>query len=134
MRKKFANITSLKVGNTEIEGKKEIVNVMNSYFCSVGEELADKIDETPSPLLKSDYTVNVSNLSFHFYETNCLHLRAVFNNIKALEGFRHGNISSYFLKLALPCINYSLVYMFNKSIEEGEFPTHWEKAFQHCGS
>ena len=59
---------------------------MNSYLCSVGEELADKIDETPSPLFRSDYTVNVNNLSFHFYETNYLHLRAVTNNIKALKG------------------------------------------------
>ena len=127
-RKKFTNITSLKDGNIEIQEKKEIPNVMNSYFCSVDDELANKVNETPNPLLKGDYTVNVSNLSFHFYEINDLHVRDVTNNIKASKGFGNDNISSYFLKLALPYINNSLVYMFNKSIEKSKFPTHWKMA------
>ena len=57
-RKQFTN-NSLKSGNIEIQGKKEIPTVMNSYFCSVGEELANKIGGTPNPLLKGDYRVNV---------------------------------------------------------------------------
>ena len=35
---------SLTDGNTEIQKKTEFPNVMNSYFCSVGEGLADKIE------------------------------------------------------------------------------------------
>ena len=45
-----------------------------------------------------------------------------------MKKFGNDNISTYFLKLALPYINYSLVYMFNKSIEKGESPTNWKMA------
>ena len=42
------------------------------------------------------------------------------SKIKTSKAFGSGNISSYFLKLALPYINNSLVYIFNKSIEREE--------------
>ena len=38
------------------------------------------------------------------------------------------NISSYFLKLALPYINKSLACMFNKSMEERKFHALWKTA------
>ena len=50
------------------------------------------------------------------------------SKIKTSKAFGGGNISSYFLKLALPYINNSLVYIFNKSIERGEFPALWKMA------
>ena len=37
--------------------KKNISNTMNSFFCSVGKDLADKIDSSPNPLLSGDYEV-----------------------------------------------------------------------------
>ena len=43
-RSKSTNITSLKDRDDDISGKRETSNTMNSYFCSVGEELAEKID------------------------------------------------------------------------------------------
>ena len=55
--------TSLKDGYVEILERKEIPSVMNGYHCSVGEEWASKIYETQNPLLRSDYTVNVTYLS-----------------------------------------------------------------------
>ena len=70
----------------------------------------------------------MGNLSFHFYEINYLHIREVINDIKASKGFGNDNISGCFLKLALPYISCSLVYMFNKSIVKGEFPTRWKMA------
>ena len=43
-RNKFTNIASLKDGNIEIQEKEEIPDALNSYFCSVDEELAEKIE------------------------------------------------------------------------------------------
>ena len=80
----------------------------------------------PNPLLRGDYTVNSSNLSFHFYKINDLHVRDAISKIKKSKEFGNDNISSYFLKLAIPYINNSLLYMFNKSIEKGEFPANWK--------
>ena len=50
------------------------------------------------------------------------------SKIKTSKGFGTDNISSYFLKLTSPSINSSLTYMFNKSLEKGEFPTQWKMA------
>ena len=57
-RRKSTNITFLKDEGIQIQGKREIPNTMNSYFCSVGEELTENIDETPNPLLSGDYMAN----------------------------------------------------------------------------
>ena len=66
-----------------------ITDTMNSYFCSVGKDLADKISPVANPL---------------------------------------DNISSYFLKLALPFIGNSLAFMFNTSIQTSMFPDSWKIA------
>ena len=50
-RSKSTNINSLNVGNIDIVDKREISNTMNSYFCSVGDELANKIEDRANPML-----------------------------------------------------------------------------------
>ena len=112
----------------EIGGKREISNTMNSYFCSVSEELAEKIDDSANPLLRGDCTANESISSFCFHEIKDQHIRDVMFKIKTSKGFGTDNISSYFLKLALPYINSSLTYMFNKPLEKGELPIQWKMA------
>ena len=47
---KSTNMTVIKDGNTEIREKREISNILNSYFCSEGEEQAENIDEAPNTL------------------------------------------------------------------------------------
>ena len=102
IRSKSINIISLKDWDVELEGEREISNPMNSYFCSVGEELAEKIDDSPNSLLRGDCTVNESNSSFRFHEIKDQRIRDAFSKIKASKGFGNDNISSYFLKMALP--------------------------------
>ena len=36
----------------------DIANVMNSYICSIGAELANNIDHSSNPHLSGDYHVN----------------------------------------------------------------------------
>ena len=43
-------------------------------------------------------------------------------------GLGSDNISSYSLKLATPCIENSLVFMFNTSLETSQFPDSWKNA------
>ena len=85
----------------------------------MGEELAKNIDETPSPLLTGSYAINDSNASFEVKEMNITHIRDAISNIKTSKLFGTDIISSYFLKLALPFINNSLVYIFNTSMQAG---------------
>ena len=95
---------------------------MNRKFSSLGEELAEKIHESPNPFMRDKYTVNERNLSFHFYEINDHHIGDAIPKIKTSKGFENDNVSSYFLKIALPHIKNFLVYMFKKYIEKGLFP------------
>ena len=55
-------------------------------------------------------------------------IRDAIDKTKTSKGFGNDNISSYFLKLALPYIIKSLACMFNKSLEKREFPALWKTA------
>ena len=57
-RSKSSNIDCLRESGSETVHKKDISNAMNSFFCSVGKDLADKIDPAPTPLLAGDYEIN----------------------------------------------------------------------------
>ena len=39
---------------------------MNSYFCSVGKDLANKISPVANPLLSGDFEMNKAKAKFHF--------------------------------------------------------------------
>ena len=49
-------------------------------------------------------------------------LRDAFATVNTAKSFGTDNISSYFLKLALPFIENSLAFLFNASIETSRFP------------
>ena len=57
-RSKSSNIDCLKDSGTESIHKQDISNGMNNFFCSIGKELANKIDPAPNPLLSGEYEVN----------------------------------------------------------------------------
>ena len=51
-----------------------------------------------------------------------------FPRLKTAKSFGTDNISSYFMKLALPYIENSLAFFFNTSIETSQFPDSWKVA------
>ena len=101
---------------------------MNSFFCSVGKDLAEKIDPAPNPLLAGDYEINKHKTTFHFRTTEVQEIRDAFATVKTAKSFGTDNISSYFLKLALPLIENSLAFLFSTSIETSRFPDSWKVA------
>ena len=54
-RSKSCNIDCIKDSGNAIVNRKEISNTMNTFFCTIGEKSACKIDGTPNPLLSGDY-------------------------------------------------------------------------------
>ena len=101
---------------------------MNSYFCSVGKDLADKISPVANPLLSGDFEMNKAKAKFHFRAIEVQGIRDAFAKVKTAKSFGIDNISSYFLKLALPFIENSLAFMFNTSIQKSMFPDSWKIA------
>ena len=45
--------------------KEGISNAMNNFLCTVGKDLAGKIDVSPNPLLSKDFDVNRDNTKFN---------------------------------------------------------------------
>ena len=101
---------------------------MNNFFCSIGKELADKIDSVPKPLLTGEYEINANKAKFNFRTIKVKEVRAAFAKIKTTKSFGIDNISSYFLKPALPFIENSLALLFNTSIGTSQFPDSWKVA------
>ena len=121
-------IECLKDLGTETTHKKDISNAMNNFFCSVGKDLANKIAPVPNPLLSGDYEVNNDKAEFSFKTIEVEDIRSAFAKIKTAKSFGIDNISSFFLKLALPFTENSLAALFNTSIETSQFPDSWKVA------
>ena len=112
-RSKSTNIDLITDKGTEITTKKGISNVMNKYFCSVGREIAGKIDKCPNPLLSGEYHINPLKSTFVFSSIQAQHVSEAIGKTKLSKSFENDNIYSYFLKLAFPYIKNSLVLLFN---------------------
>ena len=128
-RSKSSNIDSLKESGSKTVHRKDIPDAMNSYFCSVGKDLADKISPVANPLLSGDFEMNKTKAKFHFRTIEVQEIRDAFAKVKTGKSFGiDNNISSYFLKLGSPFIENSLAFMFNTSIETSMFPDSWKIA------
>ena len=127
-KSKSTNLNCLKESGLETFHKKDISNAMNSFFCTVGKDLADKIEPAPNPLLAGDYEINKPKATFHFRTIEVLEIRDAFVTVKTAKSFGTDSISSYFLKLALPFMENLLASSFNTSIEASRFPDSWKVA------
>ena len=127
-RSKSTNIDLLKGPGGEIVSKQEISNAMNEYFCSVGKDLASKIEDAPNPMLTGEYNLNPDNRRFNFRPIVVQDIRDAMGKIKTSKSLGSDNISSYFLKLATSYIENALVFMFNTSLETSQFPDSWKNA------
>ena len=127
-RSKSSNIDCLKESDTETRNKKDVSNAMNNLFCTISMELADKIQPASNPLLSGEYEVNKDKVKFYFKAIELKDIRDAFSKVKTAKSFGTDNISSYFMKLALPYIENSLAFLFNKSIETSQFPDSWKVA------
>ena len=101
---------------------------MSRYFCSVGRDLAGKIDKCPNPLLSGEYDINPLKSTSVYSSIQAQHVSEAIGKIKSSKRFGNDNISSYFLKLVLPYIKNSLVLLFNISIQSCNFPDKWKIA------
>ena len=101
---------------------------MNSFFCSIGKDLASNIVGGYNPLLLCDYFQNSNVAKFTFESIQVQQIRETIGKLKTSKSFGDDGISSYFLKLAMPFIEDSLVYLFNTPLETSQFPDPWKIA------
>ena len=127
-RSTSCNIDCLKDSGNGINNRKEISNIMNSFFCTLGEELASTLDATPNPLLSGNYFDTNNSAMFRFRTIEVQEIRDALAKTKTSKSFGNDNISCHFLKLALPFIENSLACLFNTSLVTSQFPDSWKLA------
>ena len=87
-----------------------------------------RIKLAANPLLSGEFVVNKDKAKFNFKTIELKDIRDAFAKAKTTKSFGVDNISSCFLKLALPYIENSLAFLFNTSIETSQFPDSWKVA------
>ena len=127
-RSRSTNIDMIQEPGRNILNKQSIFETMNDFFCSIGRNLADKIENSPNPLLSGDYEVNPLNRKFKFNSVSIQDISKEIYKLKKSKSFGDDGISTFFIKSAMPYIENSLVYLFNTSIESGIFPDRWKIA------
>ena len=101
-RFKSCNIDFLKDSDKETRQRKDISNLMKAYFCSIGKNLASKIEDAPSSLRAGDSVVNKKSTQFKIEHISALGIRNATAKLKTAKSFGNDTILSYFLKLVLP--------------------------------
>ena len=91
---------------------------MNSFFCSIGKDLASNIEGGHDPLIFRDYFLNSNAAQFKFKSIHAEQMKEAIGKLKISKSFGDNDISSYFIKLEMSFIEDSLVYLFNISIEK----------------
>ena len=127
-RSKPTNLDLLRDQNKTISNKGEISQSMNSFFCSIGKDSASNIEGGYDPLIFCDYFLSSDAAKFVFKSIHAEQIKEAIGKLKTSKSFGDDGISSYFLKLAMPFIEDSLVYIFNTSLETSQFPDPWKIA------
>ena len=125
-RSKSTSINSLNADGREILQKDAIANSMDRYFCSIGNDLANEIPNTPNPLLNNEYTVNAHESTFRFSEISAHEVTQAMNQMKTPKCVGTDKISSYFLTLAIPYVSKSLAQLLKISTRNSIFPESWK--------
>ena len=121
-------IESLKIDNLIKYDSELITNSFNDYFSNVGECLAKQ--QTCNGLELSNYLKGLHqyDASMFLRPTSGIEILALINKLPNKGSSGYDNISNLLLKSLADQISVPLEIIFNKSLEEGLFPTKMKKA------
>ena len=120
--KQKTQISRVKINNTSISDPQLIAEELNSYFCSVGETLADSLPNSQNNY--SDYMkkwVSESMFVTPITENEVVTETMKLNPRKAPG---HDNLTPKLLQHVIDLIAEPLTYIYNLSVETGVVPSH----------
>ena len=124
--KKKSNITKIKSDDKIFDDPNDISNILNSYFSSVGRNLAKKIPHTNK---KFSQFLGKSNLnSIFFAPTTKFEVTDVVTALNNKQSAGHDELSNFILKGVISSIADPLAHVFNLSILNGDFPEQFKIA------
>ena len=101
---KTTKIDSIRLDDKTITDKKIIPNIMNEYFCNIGNSLKESVPYEKNPLMEGAYNINSSSETFTFSEISEEEVISASHNFKTSFGSGIDNVSSFFIKTASPII------------------------------
>ena len=99
-----------------------------STSAALGTKLVRKFPKKANPLFSGEYPFETPPLSFSFSAIMTYKLSSTLNKMKTSHGSGLDGIASFYLKIALPVVGWSLYDLFNKSLFTGKFPEDWKIA------
>ena len=118
--KKKSNITKISFKNRNIEDPKEIANVFNSYFSTIGDNLAKNIPQPDKHFSRFLGQPNAN--SIFFSPTTKYEVTDIVTSLNNKQSAGPDDISNFILKGIISSIADPLSHIFNKSILSGIFP------------
>ena len=122
--KKKTDISKLCFDNIEITDKTDICNALNTYFCGVGQDLVDKLQQANKN--DSENFLNylpISQVNSMVCESiDDEELIRIINGLNPSKSAGYDNIGPRLLKRILPQIVQPLLFIFNLSFSTGVFP------------
>ena len=99
--------------NVKISNKMEIANIMNKYFCEIGQKLSEKIDKT----IQTEISLPKMNKNSKFVNpTNAYEVTNIINSLKLKSG-GVDKINAKTLKIICKYIAEPLSHIINTCIE-----------------
>ena len=122
-RDKSTLIEYLHIGDVKEYGAKRISNTFAKYFSHVGKKFAGKIPS--SDISISDYLkcLQSNKSSIYLYPTDVHEIKKIVDKLPSKKSSGHDNISNILLKDIVSSIAEVLCVIFNRSLEQGEFPS-----------
>ena len=116
--KSISPIHNLMINNKKISNQQDIAEEFNKYFCSIGSQLASKLDGEGD--VKTFLEGRVIN-SIQLFDILEVEVQNEINSLDCKKSVGHDNLPAKFIKLICPIISKPLSIIFNKYSENGEY-------------
>ena len=122
---KKCNIKKIVCDGKDVTEDSEISDAFNTYFTSIGAELASNIRTTN---LDAISYIPATDKVFTFSKINVDTVNNLLKTINANKATGPDNIPGRLLKIASDVLSPSLTEIFNKSLSTGSYPDDWKMA------
>ena len=126
---KSSGIPGLQIDGSLITTPKDIANIFNTFFVSIGENMANLIAVPPRTAL--DWlrsSCEAVGDQFHFTPVTALEVQKSLEALNSKKATGLDDIQSRLLKIAAPAISESLCFLLIFSLTSCNFPSDWKKA------
>ena len=127
-KKRETIIESLRINNIKTSNPSKITKELGSFFANVGKDFANKITKGKHDIKHYLQKIPKNDYSIFLTPTSKTEIIKLISFLKSKNSSGHDGISNRILKGITEGVSEPLNIIFNKSLEEGVFPTEMKKA------